>query len=603
MNRVLQKIGMILPEKSAPGVAGLLSLFIVSYPIFDCDLYWHLANGRAMVAARRILNEDVVSFTHFGESFVNHEWLSQTVFFLIWDGIGPTGLWIFKLLLSSLVVWFTYRTVWAVGGRPWSAALLCVLAVLAGIQRYHIRPELFTLLNMALLGFILHSFRRRPSQFHRLWAVPFIFVVWDWLHGAILGLAFMTIFTAAENIKSIFPRLNRGNPLTKIDLKKLNICFGITVAAMVISPFGLRSYGHFLVLARGVQGADKIMELQPMWQAMGDHIPFVLMFVWAISLITVGVRKIDLTETLLVLVFGGGALYLNRLAGVSAIVLVPVIARQVSTALGDEKKGAARKLSNTGMAVAAVVILLVGFNEKIVKMAGSTSPQGTYILPSETAFGFSVNEFYTPAGSARFIEDLGLQGNMYNNANLGGYLAYYLAPERRIFQYNQPPIFGDTTRFVRNPRELDPWHIEYAVAGSAGELTRLFPASQWAWVFSDYVSTLVVNRTPEHQSLIDQYEIRYFSPEQSQKDFQALSRNPEISPRLAFEMSIYLAYMEDERVAGRWEQLLSRHPELVNQPPIRKLIKKVVERNDSLKAWAEKFIGAQNLNKPPTQFQ
>ena len=580
MNRVLHKICTIALEKSAPLVAGLLSLFIVSYPIFDCDLYWHLANGRAMVAARGIINEDVVSFTHFGEGFVNHEWLSQTLFYLLWDSLGPNWLWAFKLLLSSLVVFFIYRTVLAVGGSSWLAGLLCVLAVLVGIQRYHIRPELFTLLNMAILGFILHSFRCRPNRIHRLWFIPFLFVVWDWLHGAILGLTFFTIYMATENIKSVIPMLGRRDTFTNFGLKNLNICFALTMVAMVINPYGLRSYGHFMVLARGIQGADKIIELQPMWQAIGDHIPFVLMFVWAMTLIAVGIRNIDITEIVLVLVFGGGALYFNRFVGVAAIVLVPVIARHVSRALNDKGEKAAWRLSVTGMTVAGVVIILGGFNEKVIKRAATTSPQGTYILPSETAFGFSVNEFFAPAGSVRFIKDMGLQGNIYNNANIGGYLSYYLAPERRIFQYNLPPIFGDTTRFVRNPRELDRWHIEYALAGSAGELTRLFPPSQWAWVYSDYVSTLVVKRKPRYQTLIEKYEIQFFSPEQSLSDYQALTRNSETLPRLAFEMGVYLSYMKDERIAGRWEQLLSRHPELLSHPPIQELINKVVERND-----------------------
>ncbi|MCK9996704.1 MAG: hypothetical protein KAH56_10560 [Candidatus Krumholzibacteria bacterium] len=595
MNQALQKISTITLEKAAPGVAGLLSLFIVSYPIFDCDLYWHLANGRAMVAARRIINEDVVSFTHFGKGFVNHEWLSQTLFYLLWDKLGPNWLWAFKLLLSSLVIFFIYRTVLAVGGSSWLAGLLCVLAMLVGIQRYHLRPELFTLLNMAILGFILHTFRCRPNQIHRLWFIPFIFVVWDWLHGAILGLTFFTIFTATENFKSVIPMLGRRGTFTNFGLKKLNICFALTMVAMVINPYGLRSYGHFMVLARGTQGADKIIELQPMWQAIGDHIPFVLMFVWVITLIAVGIRNMDITEIVLVLVFGGGALYYNRFAGVAAIVLVPVIARHVSRALNDKRNRAPWRLSVTAMAVAGVAIILGGFNEKVIKRAAATSPQGMYILPSETAFGFSVNEFFTPAGSVRFIEDLGLQGNMYNNANLGGYLSYYLAPGRRIFQYNLPPIFGDTTRFVRNPRELDQWHIEYALAGSAGELTKLFPSSQWAWVYSDYVSTLVVKRIPRHQPLIDKYEIQFFSPEQSLVDYQALMRDSDSLHRFAFEMGVYLTYMEDERIAGRWEQLFSQHPDLLYHPPIRELINKVIERNDSLKAWANELGAVQGF--------
>ena len=53
----------------------LFSMLIVIYPIFDPDLYWHLANGREMVDSGRIISEEVFSYTHFGEKFANHEWL------------------------------------------------------------------------------------------------------------------------------------------------------------------------------------------------------------------------------------------------------------------------------------------------------------------------------------------------------------------------------------------------------------------------------------------------------------------------------------------------------------------------------------------------
>ncbi len=584
IKRTRKKLNLFLVKKLPFGVTWALSLFIVSFPIFNPDLYWHLANGRAMVAARHIINEDVMSFTHFGDHFINHEWLSQILFFLFWDRLGPEGLFGFKILLSSLVIFFIYRSALLEGGRPWVAAQLCVLAVLAGIQRYHIRPELFTLLNLAILGYVLHSFRLRPSHSHRLLVIPLIFLTWDWLHGAIIGLVYLFIFTAAENLKAVFPALGNTFPSNTRGLKKLNICFALTAGVVVINPYGLLSYGHFVVLATGLQGADRIIELQPMWQAVGEFFPFIFLFIWAMVMLIVFRRTSDITDTVLIVVFGAGALAYNRLAGVAAIVLVPALARHISVGFGKNSRGVSRGISITGLGIAAAITVIIGFDEKIIKMSGTISPQGTYTLPSETAFGFSVNELFTPAGSVRFIKETGLKGNMYNNANLGGYLSFYLAPDRRIFQYNMPPVFGDVTRFVRNPKKLAPWKVEYALAGSAGELSRLFPSSEWAWVYSDYVSTLVVKRKPKYQSLIDKYEIHYFSPEQSLRDFQTLAKDSRVYPRLAFEMGVYLQYITDKRIADRWGRLLLKHPDLMNHPPVQDLINKATDRNNILES-------------------
>jgi len=135
------------------------ALIIVLYPVIDYDLYWHLANGREMVKGGRVISEEVFSFTHFGEKFENHEWLAQVIFYLIWQSVGPYGLLGLKLLAAALVVLIGYRTARTQGCQPWLAALLCVFAVLAGQLHYTERPELFSLLNIALLGFILYGYR------------------------------------------------------------------------------------------------------------------------------------------------------------------------------------------------------------------------------------------------------------------------------------------------------------------------------------------------------------------------------------------------------------------------------------------------------------
>ncbi len=555
-----------------PVAAGLLSLFIVSYPLFNTDLYWHLANGRAMVAARRIINSDVLSYTHFGQHFTNHEWLSQLIFYLLWHAWGPFGLFFFKLFLCSLVVVFVYRSALIAGGNPRSAATLTVLAVLAGMRRYHIRPELFSLLGIAALGYIFLGCRRQRGRSLGLWAIPLIFIVWDWLHGAVVGLLLLCVVVGAENLKRFLPDRLGETVLDGSVLKKLNTSFALTLVAVVLNPYGLRTYSHFMVLALGARGAGRIVELQPVWASWGEYLPFIFLALLAVVLIVIEYRHADPTKILLVTVFGLGALRFSRLTGVSAVILAPVIVSLLKSAAGRRGGGLVR----FALGGAVLVIAGVGFNAKILGRAASMTSSGAYILPSETAFGISVDEFRTPTGSARFAADMNLQGNMYNNANLGGYLAFFLGPDRRIFQYNMPPVFGDVTRFTAQPKELARWNVEYAFVSSRGELTKLFPLAQWAPVFNDYVSTLLVKRTPEHRGLIDKYEVRYFTPEQPAQVFQRLAADPAIRPRLAFEMGVYLAYMKDARVAERWRRLLEVNPELLGDAALWELSKRTL---------------------------
>ena len=566
-----------------PAITLLTSLFIVAYPLFDPDLYWHLANGRTMVSTRHVVNEEIFSYTHAGEHFVNHEWLSQIVFYLLWHHTGIWGLYAAKAALTSVVVYLVYRTARDRCHRVACAGVLTVLCILAGIQRYHVRPELYSLVGVAVVAYLLHNYQVPRISRHLPWMMPTIFLLWDSLHGAIVGVVLLLVFVLAENIKHRHWALRGPRQAATSDGRPgLNVTVTVTVLAMLLNPYGLRSYEHFRILGAGEYGSNTILELQPMWTAAWSHVPFLLMLMLAIvTLLAKKPRRADLTDILLAVVFGGAALRYNRLSGMAAIILAPIIAGQLA-ALLEGGKPSSRRLYRWLVACTMAVIACVIAKEKIINMSGSVSPTGAYLLPSPVAFGLSINEKMTPAGSTRFIVDKGLAGNMYNNANLAGYLCYYLAPERPIFQYNMPPIFGDTTRFVKHPSELEKWHVDYALAGSPGELTRLFPPERWAWIYSDYVSTLVVRRTPEHKALIDTYEIQYFAPEQPELQYKQISNNPRARSRMAFEMGVYLAYMSDVRIAKRWQELLGTYPDLMQSVAMKNLLARAAIHNKAL---------------------
>lgn len=62
---------------------------IVCYPMHD--VYWHLANGREMLAQGRIVNEEVLSWTRAGVPFANHERLTQILWCLVYREWGGGG--------------------------------------------------------------------------------------------------------------------------------------------------------------------------------------------------------------------------------------------------------------------------------------------------------------------------------------------------------------------------------------------------------------------------------------------------------------------------------------------------------------------------------
>jgi hypothetical protein len=285
-------------------------------------------------------------------------------------------------------------------------------------------------------------------------------------------------------------------------------------------------------------------------------------------------RRLDITQAMILAVFGYAALRYGRVQGVSAIVLVPIIASMIIGNMLNIKHRVEYALQNATLILAAVFIFSYSY---ILKFR---FPLLTDITQDSYAFDYSVQENYYPAGAVRFSREINLTGNFYNSGNFGGYLSFYAAPDRRIFQYNMPPIFGDTYRFGNHPEELAKWDINYAFVSRDFELNILFPAWQWARIYREVGAILVVKRTPQNQALINLYELQYFTPQYDDDQLNALVRNAAILPRVAFEMGVYLAYRSDERIARLWEDILTNHPALRNNPDIRQLLEKALKYNN-----------------------
>lgn len=569
---------LLVKDRMALFAVFLFSIIIVTYPVFDFDMYWHLANGREMVDSVRIVTEEVFSYTHPGEKFANHEWLGQIILYLIWNTYGPYGLLGFKLVLVTLMVSLLYRTLRNERTQPAIAALLCVLAVFAGINRYHERPELFSLFGMALLGFALYGFRSRQLPNRLLWLIPLILVVWDWLHGALYGLTFLTLFVAGENAKHRLPMLRHQSSLSIPDLKCLNRCFALTMLAMLINPFGLRSYGIFVGYVMGQGNFNQVItEYMPVtWD---EFKVFILLFAWTGLLALRNWRRLDFTHLLLMVVFGLAALRFNRATSVAAIVLVPVLASMLSVGIRQAKSLLERRLHIAVLVMAGVLMLAQGYSIKFGEAeAQPDSDKYHYLKLYDQTFGYKLDESFYPVGAVNFIREQKLAGHLYNSGNLGGYLSYRITPERKIFQYNGS-VFGDPFYYVSHPDDLAKWNIDYAIIDTESETSTLFPEQDWAVVYFDEASILVVRRTPGNAALIRQYEPHYFNPVLSDASLLARANDPGVLPRLAEEMGDTLAYREDERIATLWAGILMAHPELGRQQHIHHLIAQALRYN------------------------
>ena len=216
----------------------------------DPDFGWHLMVGQEIVSTLGVPGPIERLYPVEGVSWVDHEWLSNALLFIIYDA-GPYGdmflygiFTFFAVLCLALIEYIALR--WFGGynqGRPESwfifSSLLLYLATIvllsytAGI-RLQIFSWLFFLVSITL--FLLFLEKRRVRI---LWLLPVLIFFWTNLHGSfILGLTgtlsglFLMVCLLPTSGKERFHMLSVGIA---------------SILATLFTPYGLKLWELVLI--------------------------------------------------------------------------------------------------------------------------------------------------------------------------------------------------------------------------------------------------------------------------------------------------------------------------------------------------------------------
>lgn len=550
-------------------VVFLLGSFLAVKPVFDYDMFWHIANGREMMTLGKVVEHEAFSYTHPGEPFNNHWWLAQLIWYWIWVAFGADGLFVLKVLVSGGVSLLAYQSARFLGAGVWLSAAGGVLSVLVGFYRYLERPELFSLLLLAVLGCLLAGWRAGRNPMVMLLPIPLIMVVWDWLHGAVYGLLYLLIFVGSTNVSRYFRWPESGQ--ADSSLRWLNGVLFVTLLCMTLNPWGLLTYGDYVILASSeARAAFKSVQEYATSTLDNNTKAFLLFGATALSFLA-GLRFVGITGPLLVLAFALLAWEYARVTGAFAIVTLPFLAAALSRLVADN-----RSWARWG----ARVVLLLG-----LALSGKAYVDIKTVHPGNiSALGWGFDPQYFPVGAVEFAKYYRLSGNLYNTGHFGGYLAYNLYPEARIFQYNYPKIFGDSYRFLKGSgADIARWNVNYAFVGLPPELDRHFPDKDWARVYRESAGVLVLRRSAENAELIRRHEVRVFHPRLPMARLMAIVAQPADRQRAVDEAVAYLAFQQDNTIAAWLNKVANSDPGLVVSESHRDLLAKASVFNPGLR--------------------
>lgn len=142
--------------------------------IAESDLWYHLSNARQIVLTRAVPVVDLYTFTAVGAPAIDHEWLSELVYYAAHQGWGQGGL----LVVYAALLVASYGGVFALalrrGAGRADAALVTVFAVALGSYSFGPRMMHFGWLCLVALMYVLDQCERKPRL---LWLLPPLFAL------------------------------------------------------------------------------------------------------------------------------------------------------------------------------------------------------------------------------------------------------------------------------------------------------------------------------------------------------------------------------------------------------------------------------------------
>ena len=426
-----------------------LSLFLLKNP----DFGFHLKAGEYIWSTWSIPDRDVFSYLAAGNRWVDSHWLFQLVLYGVYSVAGIPG--IILLRISVLVAAFALLLA-TVYRREYFAISVFVglLALSNTFHRFVIRPELLSFLFLAAFFFLLERFSRHPRL--SLIAIPLLQVIWTNAHGLhILGVAFVGLYVLGDALQVLAHRLVSAVPDPGIAPRELRLkgyLVVLTCAALLPNANGIDGILYPLAIFRELRSEvswfPAISELVPPFlvyqPGMIEIVTFYKAFLVISALTWLGsIRRLRFAHALLYAAFLYVSLLAYRNIALFAIVATPITVRNLHEAL-DHARGAVRFRLPTRMQAAAVTSLVMLF---VAAGVWTVTVDGRFYkwMHWKRSFGVGVSKRY-PAGVVEHLKSI--DGNIFNGADIGGYLIWKLYPEKQVALDGRWEVYGESLSWL-----------------------------------------------------------------------------------------------------------------------------------------------------------
>lgn len=401
----------------------LVICFLLIRKVSEYDVWFHLTLGREILNSTTVPTSDHFTLLNLGRPFIDSQWLFQLLIASGYNLAGAYWLQAIQISLWGLTFLFVYlsTTKWV---SSTVSFLLLLLVAIACENRFTVRPELVSVLMLALYYWRLQAGKYRTLSDIGLLII--LQVIWANSHGIFV----IGPFLAGCYLVDALLKGKRGEGYT--EARKLGTLTAAMTLAGMITPYGLDSIRFALSLITAVNPAFSevyrtIVELQSPFspgnrETVGFWFYLLIMSGYLCSLVTVIAerrKELPIARTLVVIAMLATSLTGIRNMPLFALVALPLTAEyQVLI-----KSSLYRWICFGTIALLMTVAGLIWSPPNVIKQ----------LAWAKHDFGAGFSGDSVPLGLSSFLDRIAFTGPVFNSQTLGGYYAFHGYPARIPF--------------------------------------------------------------------------------------------------------------------------------------------------------------------------
>ncbi len=430
---------------------------------------------------------------------LHHQWLLEPVSAAAWSLLGERGVWLLQAAVLLSVMLFLFLA--ARGRTPlWVPAAAAAAMLIALTPRILLRGDFASLAFLAAELYVLRSAAERGKWTRAWWVVP-ITLLWINCHPmAAFGIG-MAVLCACE--EAIRPFLDRKPFMTSLrERRHLFAAVALAAASTALTPYGP---GLVLVwagaMAPSAEGAD-VMKSVAEFAPLADFFDTIFLLAFkalaacAAAIFLLTARKTRFWPMLAFAACAAMSFMHFRMIGfasVAAAFLIVFSAPNLASSAARLRWFTPLRLKIASAAAAAATALCVSLT------ASDAFGGGLFLRNFDLRrFGETQGNLHFPWRAVEFVKEKGLEGNCFNNYDIGSFLALALPHGNRIvidtqFLYTREFYF-EYGNVMEAKAPIAPWIAKYSIGfvmlkPSSGEIMEVFRLlyadPEWRLVFID----------------------------------------------------------------------------------------------------------------------